>query len=450
MRIILFALLFCVIAPITSKADERFLDIQEIQTQSGITTWFVEDHTLPIISLQFSFLNAGSKNENVDKQGTAKLLSNMLDEGAGEIKSQEFQKQLADHSISLSFSSSRDHFNGQVKTLSRNKDKAFALLKLALDTPRFDKEPLERMKAANISRIRSSLSDPDWIAARLQNELIYNGHPYAQNSGGTISTLEKVSADDLRSFKRQHLTKDRLVVSAAGDISAAELKTVIDDIFKDIADGKENSQTQSAPSPKTGIFVFEKDIPQTLIEITFPAFNRLDPDFYALQVFNYIYGGGGFGSRLMEEVREKQGLTYGIYSYSSLLDESQKFYISTSTQNDKAKTVLEILESEKNKITENFVSKEELENAKKYLVGSLPLSLTSTDKIASIALSLQKNNRSIDYLDLYKDKINAVSLEDVQRVAKRILKIENATTLLVGKPSDIDNFKVLKDIPNVE
>ena len=170
------------------NAAEKFLNIQEVTSDSGLTAWLVEDHSLPIIAIQFSFLDAGAKNDPANKQGRAKLLSNMLDEGAGELDSQAFQKQLNDHSISLSFSKGRDHFNGNLKTLSRHKEKAFNLLRLALNSPRFDDEPLERMKQANISRIKSSLTNPNWIAARLQNDLVFNDHPYALNSGGTISS----------------------------------------------------------------------------------------------------------------------------------------------------------------------------------------------------------------------------------------------------------------------
>ncbi|MEM9468566.1 MAG: insulinase family protein, partial [Pseudomonadota bacterium] len=217
-------LLLIIFHPLSANAEDKFLDIQEIKSQSGLTAWLVEDRTLPIIAMEFSFLGAGTKNDPVDKQGRAKLLSNMLDEGAGELDSTTFQKQLSDNSISLSFSANRDHFRGQVKTLSRYKENAFNLLKLSLNEPRFDEEPLERMKKANIARIKSSLTDPNWIAARLQNDLIYQDHPYALNSGGTISTLETITTNGLRDFKNTYLTKDRLVIGIMGDIGANEVK----------------------------------------------------------------------------------------------------------------------------------------------------------------------------------------------------------------------------------
>lgn len=446
---ILFCLFILFCAPVIANAQERVLDIQEVVSANGIKAWLIEDESLPIISLEFSFKGAGSINESLDQQGVSKLLSNMLDEGAGDLDSQAFQKELSDHSISLSFSGSRDHFGGQLKTLSRHKDKAFDLLSMTLSSPRFDSEPLERMKQANISRIKSSLSDPNWIAARLQNDLIYKGHPYAQNSGGTISTLGLITADDLRAYKDKYLTRDRLIITAAGDIDAKELGLILDQIFQSLPEN-ELSDKEIPFKPQTGKYLYSKDIPQTIIEISYLAFDRNDPDYYAAQVFNYIFGGGGFGSRLMEEVREKQGLTYGIYSGFSFLDQAQNLSISTSTQNDKVDDVLKIINQEIEKIQNTLIGDDELQNAKDYLIGSVPLALTSSDKISGTALGMLSNSRPIDYLDTYSGKISAITSEDIQRVARRILIKENQTIVLVGQPQSAININNILEIPNVQ
>ncbi|NQZ14914.1 MAG: insulinase family protein [Alphaproteobacteria bacterium] len=433
------------------NAAEKFLNIQEVTSDSGLTAWLVEDHSLPIIAIQFSFLDAGAKNDPANKQGRAKLLSNMLDEGAGELDSQAFQKQLNDHSISLSFSNGRDHFNGNLKTLSRHKEKAFNLLRLALNSPRFDAEPLERMKQANISRIKSSLTNPNWIAARLQNDLVFNDHPYALNSGGTISSLTQLSSNDLKEFKDTFLKKDRLAVGITGDITIEEVKVFLDQVFNDLPSDKGSHQTKkSSPTPKLGHYLYEKDIPQTIVDINFPSFSRQDPDFYAALVFNHILGGGGFGSRLMEKAREDEGLTYGIYSSLSFLDEAQGFSISTSTQSDKVERMMQIIESEIALIKQDGVSEKELTDAKSYITGSLPLSLTSTSKIAGILASLQKNDRSIDYLDNYKKNIETVNANDIKRVASRILNEEKMTALFVGPHAPTTNINKLEALPNVE
>ncbi len=212
-------------------AGKRFLDIQEVKSDGGITAWLVEDHDQHLISVNFAFRGAGADLDPADKQGLARMVSNTLDEGAGDLDSQAFQKTLADNSISLGFSADRDDLTGEVKTLTRHRDMAFNLLKLALTSPRFDQEAVDRMRAENIARIRSSMSDPDWMAARLVNDVAFAGHPYAMNIGGTPTSLNKITAADLKSWAAAHLDRSHLLVTVTGDISAADLKALLDKTF---------------------------------------------------------------------------------------------------------------------------------------------------------------------------------------------------------------------------
>ena len=449
MRIVRYIILLTLFA-LPVHAEEKFLDIQEVKSKSGITAWLVEDHSLPMIAMNFTFKGAGSINDPSNKQGRSRLLSNMLDEGAGNLDSQSFQKELSDHSITLGFSNNRDHFSGHVKTLTRYQDKAFNLLKLSLTEPKFDQEPLERMKQANISRIRSSLSNPNWIAARIQNDLIYKDHPYALNGGGTISNLEALTSDDLKEFKNTYLTKDALIIGVMGDITKEELATQIDNIFSSLPNTPKQQRKEFKHEHKNGTYVHTKEIPQTVINVALPAIDRNDQDYYAAQIFNYILGGGGFGSRLTEVAREQEGLTYGIHSSYAFLEDAQKFYISTSTNNGTTSRMLEIINQEMYSIKENGITDTELKNAKDYIIGSLPLSLTSTNKISALLARLQQNNRPIDYLDNYHENINSVTKEDVARVAKRILKENKINTVLVGRPTDIIDTIELKELPNVQ
>lgn len=440
---------FLFIAP--ACATEKFLDIQEVKSEGGITAWLVEDHTLPIIALQFAFLDSGAALENADKQGLVRLLSNTMDEGAGDMTSSEFQKALLDQSISLSFGAGRDSFSGSVKTLTQHKDEAFRLMSLALSSPRFDKDPVDRMKAANLSRLRSSLTDPEWMAARVMNDRAFAGHPYALNAGGTIGTMSKLTPNDLRTFYKQYLTRDRLIVAASGDIKPSQLKTLLDDLFlilpeKGPAVEISNLKVQN---PNT-ITLFPQPIPQTITSIMLPAFGRTDPDYHALQVLNYIFGGAGFGSRLMEEVREKRGLTYGIYSSLRNYRHLDALVIDTSGQNEKVQETLTVIENEMNRLINEPVSQQELADAKSYLIGSMPLSLNSTDSIAGILLSMQEDKLPLDYLDQYAVKINAITAEDIQRVAVRLLNKDAMTVVMVGQPANIEPTLTLESLPNVQ
>ncbi len=451
MKYLILSFFILTTACLPVQAQDKFLDIQEVKSENGITAWLVEDHALPIISIKFAFQNAGSIQDGVEKQGRAKLLSNTLDEGAGDLTSQDFQKALSDHSITLSFGAGRDNFSGQLKTLSRHKEKAFELLKLSLTQPRFNEKPLERMRRANISRILSSMGNPDWIAARLFNDKAFEGHNYSLNSGGTLSTLENITADDLRTHLKNYLTQDRLHIGVMGDITNEELQDVLDDIFGGLPKTGKPTDVEGIELQNVGkTFVYDQDIPQTILSISMPSLDHKDPQFFDLRVMNYIFGGGGFGSRLMEEAREKRGLTYGIYSGLSNQNFIDLFNIDTSTKNESAGEMIDIINAEMQRLIHVGVTDQELEDAQSYLTGSLPLALTSTDKIANILLSLQLNERDITYLDSYADQINAVTKKDIQNVAKRILTPEKMLTIMVGQLQNIENIIKIEKLNNVE
>ncbi len=429
--------------------QEKFLDIQEVKTDSGLTAWLVEDHSVPVIAIKFAFRGAGAKNDPSEKQGLARMASNTMDEGAGDMDSQAFQKALEDHSITLRFGVTRDHFTGQLKTLTRHKDKAFDLLSLALLKPRFDEDAVGRMRESNKSRIRSSIANPRWIAARLQNDRIFEGHPYALNSGGTLRSLDNITPDDLRGFHSQ-LGKNNMIIAVAGDIDAETLKNSLDFLFGGLHDARYEAGSSKPLSNAGKTYIYDQDIPQTVITITQQGVDRSEPDYYAAQVMNFILGESGFGSRLMEEIREKRGLTYGIYSYFQDYAEADILNVSTSTRNETVADMLSLIQAEWMKMRHDAVSDAELKDAKSYITGSLPLQLTSTDSIASTLLSLQIDNLPLDYLDHRNAKINAVSADEVQKVAERLLHADSFTTILVGKPEGVSDAIPLTALPNVQ
>lgn len=455
----LFIALFLItFAPLSSYAKDsgaaengHFIDIKDVKSKSGISAWLVEDHSLPIISMDFAFRNAGAKQDPADKQGLARLASNTMDEGAGEYDSAAFQQALTDNSISLGFGSGRDNFTGSVKTLSRKTDLAFKLLKLALTEPRFDAEPLERMRDSNITRIQRSRGKPNWMAARLMNDIAYQGHPYAQNSGGTLTTLKNITADDLHNFVKTHLSRDNLVIAVVGDITADDLSRTLDDVFGDLPAGENLPQQNDFSLKNEGATVLlEQDMPQTIISMAQNGIARDDPDYYTAAVMNYILGSSGFGSRLMEEIREKRGLSYGIYSGLETADHVNILTVGTSTKNETANEVLDLIKQEWTKMKTTEVTDQELADAKSYLIGSMPLALSSTNNISGLLLGLQLDNLPIDYLDHRADKINAVSKEDIARVSSKLLTPDKMITILVGQPENVKPTEIVDTLPNVD
>ncbi len=434
-----------------AQARDRFLDIQEIKAPSGITAWLVEDHRVPVVSVDFAFRGAGSAVDPSGKQGVAQLLSNTLDEGAGDIESKAFQEELRAKSISLSFSQSRDHFYGSLKTLTRNRDRATDLMALALTRPRFDAEAVERMRAANLSRIKSNMTDPEWMAARLTNDVAYAGHPYARNGGGTLSSLAALSTEDLRSAVKTRFAKDNLVVTIAGDIDAKDVPPLIVRLFGALPDKSALPPVEDTAIHGAGtVTVLDREISQSVIEIVQPGIKRDSPDYDAAQVMNQILGGGGFGSRLTEEIREKRGLTYGIYSSFVDMDKAQGFSVSTSTENKNAGQILDLVRAEWKKMRDSDVTEKELSDAKSYMTGSMPLALSSTDAISGLMLALRLNGRPVDWLDGRKARIESVTAQDIRRVAKKLLDPEGFTVIIVGRPEGVMATSKPEKLPDVE
>lgn len=435
----------------TGTALAGILPVQTVSSSGKVAAWLVEDHTVPVVSLAFSFRGSGAVNDPADKQGLSRMLSNTLDEGAGPLDSKAFQAALNDQSISLSFSASRDDFSGTLKTLSRNREEAFYLLRLALTAPHLEQEAIERMRAANISRIKSDMTDPNWMVARLFNDVVFKGHPYALNSGGTLTTLRNITASDLRRKAKEQLTQDRLIVGVAGDITPEELKLALDKLFGELPEKAVSRKVPAVEFPsQSSTVLYMKDIPQTVLEMGLPGIRMIDPDYFAAVVMAHILGGGGFGSRLTEVLREKNGLTYGIDSDMSEMDHAALLTISTSTRNETVRTVLDLTKNEMERIKKEPVTEEELKDAKAYLIGSVPLGLTSTTQIAGTLLTLERYNLPTNFLDLREQAIRAVSKADVTRMAQKLLVPEKCTVVLVGKPKLSEEPRLIDHLSNVE
>lgn len=446
-----FFLSFCALSLLTVSAQAEILNIQKVTSSKNISAWLVEDHSVPVISIKFAFRGAGSINDAPDKQGLSQILSNTMDEGAGDLDSTEFQKQLNDYSIGLSFSSGRDDFNGSLKTLTKYKKKAFDLLTLALTEPRFDAEPVARMVEANMVRIRSNLTDPEWMQARLVNDVLYKNHPYAMNTGGTLSSLPKITPDDVQQKFLTQLAQDNLMIAVAGDITADELSRVLDDVFSKLPETSKRVEINSIVLPiKESVTLYKQNIPQTVIGMYMQGIKITDKNYPAAEVLDYIFGGAGFGSRLMDEVREKRGLTYGIYSGLQEMEASQIFSISTSTQNKNVSDVVEITKKVMRVLKQFPISESDLKDAKTYLIGSVPLALTSTDRISGVLLWMMNYGLPTNYYDTREEAIRAVTLDDVQRVAKTLLNENNMQIILVGQSNLETPAKTIKKLPNVE
>ena len=410
------------------------MEIERVTTPSGIESWLVEEHGLPIVFVEI-FWRAGSSSEAEDLGGLAYMLSGMLDEGAGDLDSEAFQKRLADLSIVLDFNASRDFFSVHVKTLEENLDEAFELLELALTKPRFDSDALERVRAQILASLKQSLHDPEIIASRAWFAAAFGEHPYARPTRGTVDTVEAIQADDLRDWMSRALALDNIGITVVGDITSERLVQLLDRTLAELPRNSNVATPDAASFQAPGrVEVIDYPNPQSLIQFGHDGITRDDPDFIPAYVMNHVLGGSVLVSRLGLEVREKRGLAYSVYSYLHPLRHVSLFAGSLATENARAGEALEHVRLELVRMRTEGVSEEELDNAKTYLIGSYPLRFDSNEKIASQLTYIQRYGLGIDYVQNRNALIESVTREDILRAARRLLDPEKLLIVMVGDP----------------
>lgn len=436
-RALFVIVLLCTVALMAARAQA--VEIQEITSPGGIKAWLVEDHTIPLITMRFAF-EGGSANDPEGREGLSHFLSGMLDEGAGELESKEFQKKERELAMRMSFDSGRDRFYGTFQTLSKNSLASFDLLSLALNKARMDEKPLERVRKQIILGLRSDKEEPGSIASQNWMKLAFGDHPYSRSSNGTTDGVAGIVPDDLRNLTKRLFTRGGLTVAVVGDIDAAKLGDYLDKTFGDLPEQLVMKPVSEAVVSNTPTLrVIERDIPQSIIRFGHAGLKRADPDFVPAYVLNYILGGGGFGSRLTEEIREKRGLSYSVYSYLSPLDKGAVFLGGAATQNKRAEETIKLIRSELKRMAENGPTDNELAEAKTYLTGSYPLRFDTSRKIAGQLLAIQVDDLGIDYIKKRNSLVEAVTLDDLKRVAKRLLKPGELIITVVGKPDALQS-----------
>lgn len=411
--------------------------IQQVTSPGGITAWLVRDSKVPVIAVSFSF-RGGSAADPPGRKGVANMLSALLDEGAGDLDSLEFQTRLQTLAVYMTFDTGRDHFYGSLRTLSRNRDEAFDLLRLALNEPRFDAAPVERIRSQLQTSLRRSERNPGAMANRAWFAGVFGDHPYALPDIGTEESLAAIDPDDLRTYMAERFVRDRLVVGVVGDIEPEDLSGLLDRVFADLPKTAKMADVPDAePRIANTVSVLDLDVPQSRIVFGSTGIQRSDPDWYAAYVLNYILGGNSLTSRLGLEVRERRGLAYGISTYLYPLDHAGLHMGSVGTQNSRVAETLSVVRAELARLREDGVTPGELEDAKTYINGSFPLNLTSSAAIARVLASMQRENLGLDYLQRRPEFINAVTVADVKRVAKRLLDPERMFVVVVGRPENL-------------
>lgn len=414
------------------------IEIQEVTSPGGIKAWLVEEHSIPFVAMDIQF-QGGTSLDAEGKRGAVNLMTGLLEEGAGEMDARAFAEARETLAASYSFDSGDDSLSVSARFLTENRDEAVELLRQALVDPRFDADAIERVRAQVLSIIASDAKDPNDIASRTFDALAFGDHPYGSSSNGTADSVAALTREDLVAAHQAVMARDRIFIGVAGDITAEELGPLLDRLLGDLP-------AKGAPMPsradyllKPGVTVVPYDTPQSVAIFGHEGLDRHDPDFFAAYVMNHILGGGGFESRLMTEVREKRGLTYGIGSYLVPKDLGALYIGQVASSNARMAEAVEVIRQQWGALAAEGVSAEELTEAQTYLTGAYPLRFDGNGRIAGILSGMQMTGLPASYIDTRNDEINAVTLADVKRVAQRLMRPEELHFVVVGKPDGLES-----------
>lgn len=413
------------------------IEIQEVTSPKGIGAWLVQDDSIPFVAVEFQF-RGGASMDAPGKRGAVNLMTALLEEGAGTRDATAFAQAVEDLGARLSFAAGDDTVNVSLRALTETRDEAAILLAEALSQPRFDDAAVERVRAQVLAAIRSEASNPNVIAARELARQAWGDHPYGSSANGTVDSVQALTRQDLVAAKNRVLARDRVVVGAAGDISAEDLGLLIDKVLAGLPEEATAPLPDAVePALTRGVTVIDWDSPQTVVSFAGPGIAIDHPDYFAAVLANHILGGGGFSSRLMEEIREKRGLTYGVGTGLSTGLYGQIWRGSMASANATVAEAVELIRMEWARMAEG-VSEQELADAKTFLTGEYALRFDGNGRIASILAGMQLIGLPVDYIETRNDRVEAVTAEDVRRVAGELLDHDRLRFVLVGRPEGIE------------
>jgi zinc protease len=422
---------------LTSEANA--MKIQLVKSPGGIEAWLVEEHSVPLIALRFS-VEGGSSQDLAGKEGVANFMTAMLDEGAGDLTAVKFQEAMEDLAMRMGFEDGRDQFYGSLETLTVNKDPSFDLFRLAINRPRFEVSAVDRIRSQLLTSLKFAEKDPNSVAGKAWNAAAFPNHAYGRPAKGTEQSITAIKREDLEAYRRKVFAKDNLKVVVVGDIDAATLGPALDKLFGEFAAKSQLTKVEPIALKSGGQQrVIEMNVPQSVATFGSAGMLRRDPDFMAATVMNQILGGGGFASRLMEEVREKRGLAYSVYSYLNPMRFTGVFGGGVATKNEEMAQSLDVIRAEFKRMADDGPTQKEFENAKSFMLGSYALRFDTNAKIASQLLGIAVEGLGIDYVDKRNKEVEAVTIDDVKRAAKKLLTDDNLIVTIVGKPKGVVN-----------
>ena len=427
----------CLLPLLLANPLRAEIAIQEVTSPGGIKAWLVEEHAIPFTALEIRF-GGGSALDDPAKRGAVHLMTALLEEGAAEMNAQKFAESRDALAADFRFDSGMDTVSVSARMLTENRSKAVELLRLALVHPRFDQDAVDRVRGQVLAGIRAGRKDPGTLASETFNRLAFGDHPYGQAAEGTEDSVAGLTRDDMLAAHKGALSRDRLYISAVGDITGEELGALLDHLLGELPATGAPLPGMAAVGLTGGVTVEPFPTPQAVVMFGHEGIPRDDPDYVPAYVLNEIVGGSRFGSRLMTELREKRGLTYGVGSYLVDYEQADLVMGQMATANGTAKQAVDLLQSEWARAAEG-VTQAELDAVKTYLTGAYALRFDSNRAIAGVLVGMQMAGYGTDYPAKRNALIEAVTLDDIARVAKRLYRPDALRFVVVGEPEGLDS-----------
>lgn len=424
------------VLPETPSVPFKAPDVQKIVTKSGVTAWLIEEKNTPVIAVSVIF-DGGSSSDPARLQGLSDLVAATLDDGAGRYDAQEFRDLLEENGIKMSFGAAADYFSASMQTLRGTKEQAFALFKSALTNPRFDRKDVRRAKDAFYARIDAQKGSPSAQAKERFFKLSFKNHPYGALEPSKKG-IREISRANLTRYVRERFARDNMHIGVSGNIGADELSELLEKTFAGLparAVLKPVPPTQPAITGYTD--VLSRPAAQSAVVFGHKGIPRDDPDFYAAYLVMHVLGDGGFQSRLFNEAREKQGLTYGVSASMAMLKASPMIIGGAQADNAKMAQLVQTVKDEWRKTAKNGITAQELDDAKMYLSGAFPLLFSSSGALASFLASMQYQNLGADYLNERNALFESVTPEQANAAAAKVLNPDNLFFVIIGKPVNL-------------
>jgi len=408
--------------------------ITEIKAFDGVKAWLVEEHSIPFVTLEIRF-KGGATLDRVGKRGSVYFMSALLNEGADDLDASAFAMEMERLAVELDFNVYQDSLSISFKFLTENKNDSINLLKKALTKPRFDQEPIERVRDQVLSILKSNAKDPRKIASKVFFENVFGSHPYGSMKDGNLQSVLSLNREDILNAYHDVFNRNQIFISAVGDITPKELRDLLNEVVEEIPANPVKITDQVIYKLPGGNTVIDFDTPQSVTIFGHGGIKRTDKDFFSAYVLTHILGGSGFGSRLMTELREKNGLTYGVSAYLASWEKADLILGQFASSNNTVMEAISIVRKEWAALAERGVTADQLQDAKTFLTGAYPLRFDGNSRIARILVGMQSQGLPIDYIRTRNAKVNSVTIEDIKRVSTRILKEKNLYFVIVGRPT---------------